>query len=199
MEDHQTSLEASSRDFLKHPDCFKHCLIGSLLAFVPIANIFALGYLYRFSKELRLHKSFNFPSWDDWGKLFIQGLVFLGFNIVFIGLPVLASWIVKHLLLLLSFTLIGFMANLPVTLATFIGPSLCVSALFRYHTTRSFRSLLDIKAILRPLLEHWPKTLLSSFCLLGFMAVLAPLYGIASFVGYAFFIHYCSSFLKNQP
>lgn len=198
MEDHHPTLEASSEDFLKHPDCFKHCLIGSLLAFVPIANIFALGYLYRFSEELQLQKAFSFPSWNDWGKLFIQGLVFLGFNLVFIGLPLCVSWIVKHLLLVLSFTLMGFTANLPITLATFVGPALCISALFRYHETKSFRSLLNIKPILKPLLDHWPKTLLSSFCLLGFMAVLAPLYGVASFVGYAFFIYYLASVLKTR-
>lgn len=194
---HLTTLEASAEDFLRHPDCFKHCLIGSLLSFIPIVNIFALGYLYRLSQEVQTQKKFNFLPWEGWGRLFIQGLVFLGFNFVFIGLPVLTAWLLKHVIILLSFNIMGFLANLPITAATFIGPSLCVSALFRYHQTKSFRSLLNFKQLIHPLLAHWPKVVLANFCLLGFMGVFAPLYGIASFVGYAFYIYYMGGVLRG--
>ncbi len=194
METHHHTLEAEAEGFLHHPDCFKHCLIGSLLSFIPIANIFALGYLYRLS-QLRGQRQFNFLPWEGWGLLFIQGLVFMGFNGVFIGLPMLLAWIVKHVLVFFSFNILGFLANLPISLAAFIGPSLCVSALFRYHQTKSFRSLLNVKALIHPLLEEWQRVALATFCLLGFMGVLAPLYGVASFVGYAFYIYYMGGVL----
>ncbi len=190
MENHHPTLEDGTEDFLRHPDCFKHCLIGSLLSFVPILNLFALGYLYRLSQEVQTQKNFNFLPWEGWGRLFAQGLVFMGFNAVFIGLPMLLAWLLKHLVILLSFNIMGFLANIPIHLSAFIGPSLCVSALFRYRKTKSFRSLLNLKALIHPLLEQWPRVLLANFCLLGFMGVLAPLYGVASFVGYAFYIYY---------
>ena len=128
MENHHPTLEAGAEDFLRHPDCFKHCLIGSLLSFIPIVNLFALG---------------------------------------------------------------------PINLSAFIGPSLCVSALFRYHQTKSFQSLLNLKALIQPLLEQWPRVLLANFCLLGFMGVFAPLYGVASFVGYAFYIYYMGGVVRR--
>ncbi|MBC8189499.1 MAG: DUF4013 domain-containing protein, partial [Puniceicoccaceae bacterium] len=51
-------------------------LIGGLLSFVPIVNVFAFGYLYRMSRAVRTSGHPVLPPWVDWSGLFMDGLRF---------------------------------------------------------------------------------------------------------------------------
>ncbi len=61
-------------------------LLGGII--IPIIpSIFLLGYLYQIMKTVIHTGSLYLPEWDDWGKLFRDGLKFFGVSLVY-GLPV---------------------------------------------------------------------------------------------------------------
>ena len=49
--------------------------IGIVLSVVPIVNFLAIGYTINIA-ELTLKKKYGMPEWDDWGNLFVKGLIY---------------------------------------------------------------------------------------------------------------------------
>lgn len=67
----------------------KSWIIGCALSILPIVNFFAMGYTAEAAK-LTLKKKNNLPEWNNWGSLFIQGLlIFVAMALYFI--PALLS------------------------------------------------------------------------------------------------------------
>lgn len=58
----------------------KKLLIGIVIQLIPIVNFMALGYQLRCAKTA-MEKKFELPEWEDWGNLFVKGLmaVVIGF------------------------------------------------------------------------------------------------------------------------
>lgn len=52
----------------------KKLLIGILLSIVPIINFFSVGFMLETAKRAMKRDS-SLPEWDNWGDLFIKGLV----------------------------------------------------------------------------------------------------------------------------
>lgn len=52
----------------------KKLLIGSILALIPIVNFMLSGYALKCAKGT-LNKDNSLPEWEDWGNLFIKGIV----------------------------------------------------------------------------------------------------------------------------
>ena len=66
---------------LKRPfSDLKTFIIGSALSILPIINFFAFGYILEAAK-LTLKKKNTLPEWNNWGNLFVKGLlsVLIGF------------------------------------------------------------------------------------------------------------------------
>jgi len=52
----------------------KKLLIGSIIAIIPIANFIYSGYLLK-AAENTMKKDNNLPEWEDWGNLFMAGIM----------------------------------------------------------------------------------------------------------------------------
>ena len=48
--------------------------IGIILSLVPIVSFLAMGYQVNIAKET-LNGKYGMPKWDDWGGLFVKGLI----------------------------------------------------------------------------------------------------------------------------
>ncbi|NOZ80036.1 MAG: DUF4013 domain-containing protein [DPANN group archaeon] len=66
----------------------KNFVIGIVLGMVPIVNFLVLGYTLRCARTA-MKSEFKLPEWEDWGKLFINGLLYLLIVIIYF-LPVFA-------------------------------------------------------------------------------------------------------------
>ena len=64
------------------------CLIGGLLCLIPVANIWSLGVFYRLADQGRRGESVRLPEWDNWTRLFLEGLQYLLLLIVLGILPI---------------------------------------------------------------------------------------------------------------
>lgn len=190
------SIESISERFFKDPAYVSKLLIGSLLCFIPIIHIVSLGYLYRMALNIEINKPLSLPEWDNWYDLIKNGLLFLALALVFIGIPLGIGFLLSMLLFYITFGILGIITYLPLAIMGLITPSIFVSALFRFQKYRSIYPLSDIKSLIIPLIYVWPKVLLGTFCTLGFMFILSPLYGFSIFIGLAFLIYYFAIILK---
>jgi hypothetical protein len=75
--------EALSRPFQD----IKKLIIGCLLNIIPIVNFFAIGFVADAAK-MTLGKKKNLPEWDNWGDLFMKGLMVFLVGLIWV-LPML--------------------------------------------------------------------------------------------------------------
>ena len=68
----------------------KKLIIGCLLNIIPLVNLISTGYVLKAAKNT-LNKKNDLPEWEEWGNLFITGLVaaVIGFIYALPGLIVL--------------------------------------------------------------------------------------------------------------
>lgn len=164
-------------------------LIGGLLSFLPIVNVFAFGYLYRISRTVRKSGQPALPAWNDWSGLFLDGLRFAVVWLVFWLLPILLASLVAWLMPLVylgALTGIFFLTSVLLTTVLFS------SALYRYNMRRNFKDLLDLLLIFRMTGMEMPRLILPGFVFLGFLVLLQPFYGFAIFGGFLLLITYTS-------
>jgi len=65
----------------------KKLVIGIVLQIIPIVNFLALGYQLNCAKTA-MSKDFKLPEWEDWGKLFVKGLLAIIIGVIYM-LPAL--------------------------------------------------------------------------------------------------------------
>ena len=164
-------------------------LIGGLLSFVPIVNIFAFGYLYRLSRAVRKSGQPALPAWNDWSGLFLDGLRFAVVWLVFWLLPILLASLVAWLM---PFIYLGVLTSIFFLTSVLLSTLLFSSALYRYNMRRNFKDLLDLLLIFRMTGMEMPRLILPGFVFLGFLVLLQPFYGFAIFGGFLLLITYTS-------
>ncbi len=174
---------------IKLPGFWVKLLIGGLLSFVPIVNIFAFGYLYRVSLAVRKSGEPVLPEWNDWQNLFMDGLkfavVWLSYWLLPLALAALFAWFMALIGL-------GALANVFILSALLVSSVLFSSALYRYNMRKDFKDLLDIGLITRMAKMEFPRLLIPAFVFLGLFALFLPFYGIALFAGFLILITYMS-------
>lgn len=174
------------------PGFWVKLLIGGLLSFVPIVNVFAFGYLYRMSRAVRGSGQPDLPNWPalpDWPALFIDGLRFAVVWLCYWLLPLLLAAGVTWFLALIR---LGALTNVFYLSVILFSNILFSSALYRYNTRKDFRALLDLGLILRMTCMEWPRLIVPSFVFLGVFVWLLPLYGFAFFGSFLLLITYMS-------
>ena len=164
-------------------------LIGSLLSFVPILNIFAFGYLYRLSRAVRKSGQPALPAWNDLPGLFLDGLRFAVVWLVFWLLPILLASLIAWLM---PFVYLGALSSIFFLTSVLLSTVLFSSALYRYNMRRNFKDLLDILLIFRMTRMEMSRLILPGFAFLGFIVLLKPFYGFAIFGGFLVLITYTS-------
>jgi hypothetical protein len=64
-------------------------IIGIALSILPIVNFFCSGYAYRIFKAGLNRQPLAMPEWDDWGEIFIQGLIIFVLRLLYFLIPLL--------------------------------------------------------------------------------------------------------------
>jgi hypothetical protein len=182
-------FEEVANRLIKLPGLGVNFLIGGLLSFVPIVNVFAFGYLYRLSRAVRKSGQPALPAWNDWSGLFLDGLRFAVIWLVFWFLPILLASLIAWVM---PFIYLGALTGIFFLTSVLLSTLLFSSALYRYNTRRNFKDLLDLMLIFRMTRMELPRLILPGFVFLGFLVLLQPFYGFAIFGGFLLLITYTS-------
>ena len=182
-------FEEVANRLIKLPGLGVNFLIGGLLSFVPIVNVFAFGYLYRLSRAVRKSGQPALPAWNDWPGLFLDGLRFAVIWLVFWFLPILLASLIAWLM---PFIYLGALTGIFFLTSVLLSTLLFSSALYRYNMRRNFKDLLDFMLIFRMTRMELPRLIVPGFVFLGFLVLLQPFYGFAIFGGFLILITYTS-------
>ena len=194
------SLEAVCTRLFGRPGWIPKVLLGGGLSFIPGLNLFALGYLFIYGRQLRRSGRVDLPDWSEmnWPELFVCGLRLFGLLILYIGLPMLVGWIVSILLYFLTFGLLGVVAYFPLAICGFFSPMFFLSAFMAYLKHEEFRDAFQIRILLQEVLSGWKPLALPVVAFWGIFLLAIPLYGLSFFIGAWILIAYSSALrMKN--
>ena len=194
------SLEAVCTRLFGRPGWIPKVLLGGGMSFIPGLNLFALGYLFIYGRQLRRSGRVDLPEWSEmnWPELFVCGLRLFGLLILYIGLPMLVGWIVSILLYFLTFGLLGVVAYFPLAICGFFSPMFFLSAFMAYLKHEEFRDAFQIRILLQEVLSGWKPLALPVVAFWGIFLLAIPLYGLSFFIGAWILIAYSSALrMKN--
>lgn len=194
------SLEAVCTRLFGRPGWIPKVLLGGGLSFIPGLNLFALGYLFIYGRQLRRSGRVDLPEWSEmnWPELFVCGLRLFGLLILYIGLPMLIGWIVSLLLYFLTFGLLGVVAYFPLAICGFFSPMFFLSAFMAYLKHEEFRDAFQIRLLLQEVLSGWKPLALPVVAFWGIFLLAIPMYGLSFFIGAWVLIAYSSALrMKN--
>ena len=174
---------------VREPDLPLKFLVGGLLCFVPVINIFAFGYLYRFADRLRRHGDMRLPEWTDWRGLFLDGLRFTVVWLLYWVLPLLLGALVHGFFKSVG---IGALAYVAFSAVFLMAPVLFASALLRLQKRADMRDLMDVGLILRMAAGDLRGFVIPCLVFLGLFALALPLYGFAVFAAFLVLVAYSS-------
>lgn len=194
------SLEAVCTRLFGRPGWIPKVLLGGGLSFIPGLNLFALGYLFIYGRQLRRSGRVDLPEWSEmnWPELFVCGLRLFGLLILYIGLPMLIGWIVSLLLYFLTFGLLGVVAYFPLAICGFFSPMFFLSAFMAYLKHEEFKDAFQIRILLQEVLSGWKPLALPVVAFWGIFLLAIPMYGLSFFIGAWVLIAYSSALrMKN--
>ncbi len=184
-------FEKVFRQLVGQPQFWVKLLIGSGLSFIPFANIFALGYLYRFLVQLRKTGEIRLPEWSDWAGLLSDGFRFGIVWIVYWVLPLTLAVILSLMFLSLGLPMLAY---LTISFMFFASSILFCSALYRFQMKPHYKTLLEVGYIVRMSHICFEACVLPMFVFAGILVLVLPLYGIVFFAGFLILItqsHLC--------
>jgi hypothetical protein len=158
-------------------------LIGGVLSFVPVLNIFALGYQYRYFAQIRRGSGFAWPDWRDWEGLFLDGLRLLAIIALYAFVPVLVALGLAHVLSVLSFGLMGHMAYVVLTPLLLVAPVWVIAMVYVFQPRQNWPALGRPVVAWLMMRAAWPAFLLPSLAFWGLVLLGAPVFGFAFFLG----------------
>ena len=168
--------------FIRQPRVALKLLIGGLLSFVPIVNLFAFGYLYKLTMQVRRTGRAELPEWTDWHQLFRDGIRFAVPWLAYWLLPVMVGLVLASILGGLG---LGVVSYLLFSLIFAVSPVVFAAALYRVQGRNDFKALLDVALILRLSALQWSRMLVPVLAVMGIVFVVGPLYGFSFFAGFA--------------
>ena len=157
------------------------CLIGGLLCLIPVANIWSLGVFYRLADQGRRGESVRLPEWDNWTRLFLEGLQYLLLLIVLGILPIVIGVLISVPLQ----PFLGPLAPLVIVPGLVLAAPLTAVGTYAFQRSDNLREAFHIKGLLRILQAAWTVLITPTLAFLGAVAigwVALPLLPFAFFI-----------------
>jgi hypothetical protein len=187
-------FEEVSKQLVSQPQFWVKLLIGGGLSFIPFINIFAFGFLYRFSVQLRRTGKISLPEWNDWAGLFSDGLKFGLIWIVYWALPMALAIMLSIMFLALGLQMLAYLV---ISAIFFVASTLFCSALYRFHMHPDYKTLLEVGYIVRMSYVGFEAYVLPIFVFAGIFVLALPLYGVAFFAGFLLLITQLNSCYRS--
>lgn len=182
------TLEQVCKRLFSGPSWFLKCVIGALLMAVPVAHFFAFGYLYELLARARRGDSLDFPEWDDWRRLFVNGIPAFLIFLVLGALPVGIGWALTWPLRVFNY---GVFVYLPMVPAVLLAMPLTAAGIYQYQKREEYRDAFRIWLLITMLRSSKARFLIPAFAVAGFIITVYPLMTFTIFValaaGWSFF------------
>jgi hypothetical protein len=176
------TLEQVCKRLFSGPSWFLKCIIGALLMVVPVAHFFAFGYLYELVARARRGDSLDFPEWDDWRRMFVNGIPTFIIFLVLGVLPVGLGWL---LTLPLRFLGYGVFVYLPMVPAILLAMPLTAAGIYQYQKREEYRDAFRIWLLVTMIRSSRARFLIPTFAVAGFILTVYPLMTFTVFVALA--------------
>lgn len=178
-------------DICKDQTWSQKALLGSILMFIPIVNLFSLGYLSRYAAQVLEEGELELPQWDSWGYLFLGGIWFLLVIIAYGILPMLLGWLLGMLFASMTFHVLGWFPFFPITIAAAVSPTFVVLGLLSIRNSQHPKGfLLDIQGHMKRIMNCWDKLIVINMAFMGLLLFGLPIYGLTIFLGFIILIPY---------
>jgi len=176
------TLEQVCKRLFNDSSWFVKCVAGGLLLVVPVAHFFAFGYLYELVARARRGDSLELPDWEDWRRLFINGVPAF---VIFLGLGGVLLAIGWALTLPLRFFPFGVFVYVPMIPAVLLAGPLTAAGIYQYQKREDYRDAFRLRVLVAMLVAGRARFLVPTFALIGFLAVGSPLMTFTIFIGLA--------------
>lgn len=170
-------------------------LLGVVLSFLPLLNLFAFGYLYRYTNQIRMSGDLELPNWEDWNGLLSDGLKFLVCWLVYWLLPIL---LITSLHILLIKVELGLLGKILLPVGSLWFTLLFSAALYRMQAREHLKALLELSLILNMTKVLLRPLVLPMLVFYGFHILVSPLYGLSFFIGFLLILSYTVVCIKTM-
>jgi hypothetical protein len=176
------TIEQVCKSLFSGPTWFLKCIIGALLMVVPVAHFFAFGYLYELVARARRGDSLDFPEWDDWRQMFVNGIPAFVIFLVLGAVPIGIGWL---LTLPLRFLGYGVFVYLPMVPAVLLAMPLTAAGIYQYQKREEYRDAFRIWLLITMIKSSRARFLIPTFAVAGFIITGYPLMTFTIFVALA--------------
>jgi hypothetical protein len=178
------SLEQVCKRLFSSSAWFFKAIAGALLLAIPVVHFFAFGYLYAMVEQARRGEDLEFPEWEDWRRLFINGVPAFVIFLVLGVAPILCAWVLTYPLRLLPVNY-GVFVYLPLVPALMLAGPLTAAGIYQYQKRGEYRDAFRFYVLIAMLRSSKAYFWVPTFALIGFLAVGCPLMTFTVFVGLA--------------
>ena len=197
------SLEAVCGKLFGHPGWVSKVAWGGALSFIPVLNLFSLGYLLKYAIQLRQNKEWDLPEWKEMEPVVLLTNGFQVFLILlaYFGCPILLGLLASSLLDLLTFGLLGIVSYFPLAAGAFFAPFLFLSSIHAFVRDGLFSDAWRVRRIVQTAKKMSPQLILPVITFWGILLLALPLYGFSFFLGTWVLLAYSSAlnFSKMNP
>ena len=155
-------------------------LIGSVLILVPGAHFLACGYLYELFNRARRGEPLELPEWEDWGRLFHNGVPVFVIFLVFTVAPLAVAWVFTRPLYLLGAGWFSYLPMMPVLLLCF---PLTAAGIYLYQKREDYRDAFRPWVLARMLRAAGLPLVVPTLALVGLLVTGLPVLPVVIFAG----------------
>ena len=189
------SIEQVCKRLFSNSTWFVKAIVGALLLIIPVAHFFAFGYLYAMVEQARRGDDLEFPEWDDWRRLFVNGVSAFVIFLVLAVVPILISWALTYPLRLMPVNY-GMFAYLPLVPALMLAGPLTAAGIYQFQKRGEYKDAFRLYVLIAMLRSSKAYFWVPTFALIGFIVVGCPLMTFTVFVGLAASFTYYAAYFR---
>jgi hypothetical protein len=172
------AIPFSSQGFLKW-------LLGGFLSMIPVFSFFSEGYRYRIFQN-GTKNNIEMPEWNEWGELFIKGLLFFAIKLIYLLIPLLFFLFALLIFYFVPNSLSSLLlATVFVVIIYSIFYFFLPMGLANFASTGDFFRAFQIKAVIQTIKANLSQYLLIIIIFFGLWIVSAAFYFIP-YIGWLF-------------
>ena len=189
------SLEAVCGKLFSHSGWVSKVAWGGAFSFIPILNLFSLGYLLEYTIRLKQEKQWNLPEWREMepASLFSGGFQMSLLLLAYSGSPILLGWVLSIVLDFLTFGFLGIVSFSPLAVGAFVAPFLFLGSVHVFIRDGLFSDAWKILIVFKISQTMAPKLILPVIAFWGILLLALPLYGFSFFIGTWILLAYSSA------
>ena len=190
------SIEQVCKRLFSDPSWFLKSIAGALLLIIPVAHFFAFGYLYALIEQARRGERLELPQWDDWRRLFVNGVpafvIFCVLGVLPITLAYLLTWPIRSLPI--DF---GLFVYLPLVPAVMLAGPLTAAGIYQYQKREEYSDAFRVYVLVAMLRSSRAHFWVPTFALIGLLTAGSPLMTFTGFVALASAWTYYATFFRH--